>query len=1363
MIKYSSFKLYNHVVDGLRFPPEADTKYMITYFSENSTFLEDFHRLNIRLIDIRTVVIPYTKYPLTKLTVPLRKEYRKLGMFSFQSNQPVPDRSIYYDLSNYFTAIDDLWKPTNYRMRVGGIIKRATDASTFGFEDYHKILFYSIDLTKEFDKNYINRKFYPILMGLKEGDFPFDDLVLVTIGSSGARYRLLVKNRQFVFARTWNYVKSIKMQSIEGTEEEIEDVEDPSNEVMNKVSGVLPPENTEKVKNAVSSYLKRNPDEVEKIANKQIDNSDAEKIAAKAILSKATGNLVKSKVAVDRIPKDKTATALKAVDKNFTDQILDKQKATNTSANTIVKSSNIPAAVDQKNPTHLFQKRQIDFQKNLQKDLVNSFSVLERKEVPLRIEKIEIVDKPQRRGEIDKSDISTVNVVLRDQWKKAHRIHLDLPKIDPNSGTFRVNGKTKCLINQIVLCPITFPKKYESKFESSYAIFRIYSKRTARHNYLEAYIASHKIPLLILMAYSFGFRETLNRFGIGYQLTTSRPNKDEYFYKFESGNYIVFEKVDSEVKMELVKSFLIANISKYKVEKEFGTKEYFNDLIIAMTGKRNSTYLINQNLENIVDPVVRQVLITQHLPSDLETIMVYMANKVVTGFVQERNDISNQRIRGSEVLVHLTQKQILAAYTVYKEQVLAGNKDAKFAIPQQKVISDFVRSEIVANMEYANPVEEMAVMTRISPVGKAIGGIPDKDAIQTDARNVHPSYYGNIDPLDTPEGGNIGVIQQLSIDAMITSARGLFQTRPMTNKEGGGILSTSASMIPFVENNEGARITMATNQSRQMLPLKNPEAPVVQSGYESILTGVLSDNFIKRSPCDGKILNITQDSISIQCKRGKVDIDLTPVHLKSGTGKDTLSIFKTKVIKGQSVKEGQVVAEGSSISEGTIALGRTLCTAYMPYKGYNFEDGIIISDSLIKNEKLTSLHGIIDEVLVSENDKILYIVPIGTRTNKGEPLLRKTLGELEQIFSYEEEEEEEITAGQYIRKSPGGTVVDIDVYSNVDISKFPLLKELAARTSKKYKVTPEDKFTVRGNVIKGVLVKFKVEQELYIKAGDKLCNRYGNKGIISLIEKEENMPRTPWGESVEIILNPIGIINRMNVGQLYELYCGLISKTLATKIVEYNNQPKAVQLLKLVLPKLDNTDGKKISNGVISYVAGLSSSGFKTLINQIRTFGFVPIIVPPFKSPKLDQVMDVLKVLNLKASYHLHLPEYNVKTQHPVPVGYAYASKLEHIGEMKIYGRSTGPVTGKTGQPTSGKRREGGQRLGEQDTYSLISYNCPALLAEFLGPLSDDAVSKNEIVSDIIQRGHAEFRIAKVSPVKDLLTSYFISLMLERY
>jgi hypothetical protein len=560
MIKYSSFRIYNHVVDGFRFPPDKDKQYMITYFSENSNFLEDYPKLNIRLADIRVVVIPYTKFPLTKLTTTLRKDYRKMGMFSFQSNQPVPNRNIYYDLSNYFTAIDDLWHPSNYRMRVGNIVRGATYGSLSGFEDYHKILLYSVDVTKPFDKNYINRKFYPILEGLKEEDFPFDDLVLATIGPGGTRYRLLVKDRKYIFARAWNYIKMIKFQQLEDSDAEDIEVEDATNDVVDRVSTIVNPETKDKVRHAVTSYLKKNPEEAEKVTGKKIDNDDAAKIAAKAIMYKATGSLAKSKGAVERLPKDRSSAALRAVDKNFTDQILDKQKAVSSSDNTITKSSNAPVAVDQKNPGHLFQKRQIDFQKNLEKDINNSFSVLERKEVPLRIEKIETVDKSQRKGEVDKSDISTVNIVLRDQWKKAHRIHIDLPKIDPGSGTFRVNGRTKCLINQIVLCPITFPKKYESKFESSYAIFRIYSKRTARHNYLEAYIASHKLPLLILMAYSFGFGETLKRFGIDYQLTAARPEKDQFFYKFESGNYIWFENLNTELKQELVKSFLLANI-----------------------------------------------------------------------------------------------------------------------------------------------------------------------------------------------------------------------------------------------------------------------------------------------------------------------------------------------------------------------------------------------------------------------------------------------------------------------------------------------------------------------------------------------------------------------------------------------------------------------------------------------------------------------------------------------------------------------------------------------------------------------------------------------------------------------------------
>jgi len=160
--------------------------------------------------------------------------------------------------------------------------------------------------------------------------------------------------------------------------------------------------------------------------------------------------------------------------------------------------------------------------------------------------------------------------------------------------------------------------------------------------------------------------------------------------------------------------------------------------------------------------------------------------------------------------------------------------------------------------------------------------------------------------------------------------------------------------------------------------------------------------------------------------------------------------------------------------------------------------------------------------------------------------------------------------------------------------------------------------------------------------------------------------------------------------------------------------------------------------------------------------GFYPIIIPPFNGPNYDNIKEALGVLGLKQGYKLFLPELNTYTMRDVPVGYMYIAKLEHLGDNKIFARSTGPVTGKTAQPTAGKRREGGQKVGELDTYAFISYNCPAVLAELMGPLSDDYSTKEEILSDIINDGHAEYRPAKVAPAKDLLNAYFIALMLER-
>jgi len=462
------------------------------------------------------------------------------------------------------------------------------------------------------------------------------------------------------------------------------------------------------------------------------------------------------------------------------------------------------------------------------------------------------------------------------------------------------------------------------------------------------------------------------------------------------------------------------------------------------------------------------------------------------------------------------------------------------------------------------------------------------------------------------------------------------------------------------------------------------------------------------------------------------------------------------------VKDKQIIAEGSGISNGTIAMGRNLACCYMPYKGYNFEDGIVISERLALEDKLTSLHGVDVEVIVDRKDKVISIVELGKETTKGETLFKKFPGDLDELLGFDQEQDDDtdVYDGQIVTKSPGGKVVDIEVFSNIDPDTFPILKPYIIRTNKKYKKPPKEKYTDRGISVKGIKIIFKVEQELRIGLGDKLCNRFGNKGIISLIEKDELMPRTPWGERADIVLNPLGVIGRMNVGQIYELYCGLISKFASIQMVKAKSKSEVLKLFDVIMKGLDTTPGKKFGLKFMSSISKLSDAQFKTMISQIKQTGFFPIIVPPFQAPTYKHIIPLMKKLGLKSGYNLTLPEFNTKTKSAFPFGYLYIAKLEHIGEMKAHSRSTGPTVGKTLQPTGGKSREGGQRMGEGDTWALASYNCPTLLAEFFGPLSDDQVTKNEILTEIIQKGDANFRPAKTSPTKELLNAYFTSLML---
>jgi DNA-directed RNA polymerase beta subunit len=1351
MIKFQSLVQYSRVVDGVRFLQDRNNPFALFYFSENSTLYHDYPKMNLQRIDSKYVVVPITKIPVSRLTSDQRKIYKSFGLIPYQSNQAYPPNSnVIFDTSQYVSLIDQTYKPKTYRQRAGFLLNNFFYKSFNSVpNNYQKVLIYTVDINKPIN-SFINRKIFPIIRNMKSQEISFDHMLLALVGESSTRYRLLVKDRNYKFTRVVQYLRKIKM--VGSDEEKEQDVKSATNSFDEKDS---------KIKTAIQNYLNKNDKALEKVSNDELDGIEKDRLTIASILYKVTGDFLKSQRLANAISKSNVKTAVEKISSLYRDDLLTAEKAVSLSESYIIQGMNVGKAVQNKTPEHIFDKRRIDFETNLKKDMTNAFKVLQKGNVPIKFDSIKVTSKKARAGELKKSDVAIVSVTVTDASGGKQVIEFEIPEIEPNSGTFRVNGQRKCLINQIVLTPISFPKAYDSKFESSYSKFHIYSRRTKRLSYLEAYMGSFRLPLMILLSYSFGFEKTVKRLGLKYKIVQDKPNKDVVFTEVPS-SYMIFENLDTDLKREMATSFTHAKVNQYKTDKEFLTKEYFVDLIIQMTGRVDSTYLINNNIDYIVDPVSKQVLINQLLPHNLEDIMHYMSSKAVEGYVQERNDIQYQRIRNSEILVHLAQKQFLKSYTEYKEQYLSGNKDAKFNFPSGSILSQFTNLEIVQNMEYANPVEEMATITKISPVGKTVGGIADKEGLNLQARNVHRSYFGNIDPVDTAEGGNIGVTQQLTVDAYLTSSRGLFGIKDLKDDEGSGILSTTLSMVPFIENNEGARMIMAGNQGKQMLPLKDPEPPIVQTGYESLLSNVLSESFIKRSPCAGKISKITTDFIEVACKENtKKRVDITPVQLKSGVGKNTLSTFNATISVGESVKNKQVIAEGGCISGGTISLGRNLATCYMPYEGYNFEDGLVINERLANDDKLTSLHGIDIEAKVDRKDRILHIIDMGASTKKGEPLLRKTAGDIEELLGYQEEEEEgvDVYEGQIVIKSPGGRVVDIEVFSNIDIDSFPSVKKLVERTNKKYKKPDREKFTTRGVSIKGILIIFRVEQELKIGVGDKLCNRYGNKGIISLVEKDNLMPRTPWGETVDIIMNPLGVTGRMNMGQIYELYCGLISKEVAKRMVKVTRL-QGIALMKSVITKLDNTKDKKISTSLIAAFNKMSDTKYKKMLSQVEKNKFIPIVIPPFQSPNNKSIMEVLKLLKLKTGYKLKLPKYNTTTQNAVPFGYEYVSKLEHIGDAKLHSRSTGPTTGKSGQPTAGKRKEGGQRIGEGDTWALSSYNCPTVLSEFFGPMSDDFASKNEMMSEIIQTGKTDFKETKMSPTRDLLRAYFTSLML---
>ncbi len=643
----------------------------------------------------------------------------------------------------------------------------------------------------------------------------------------------------------------------------------------------------------------------------------------------------------------------------------------------------------------------------------------------------------------------------------------------------------------------------------------------------------------------------------------------------------------------------------------------------------------------------------------------------------------------------------------------------------------FASSQLSQFMDQINPLSELAHKRRLSSMGP--GGL-SRERAGFEVRDAHATHYGRICPVETPEGANIGLVLNMAmysrineygfmetpyrkvvkgkvtdqvefldadgeVKAVIASAGedmkddGSFASKRVSARKhlvasevdvdevthldaaDRQIIGSSAGLIPFIEKNYVYRSLMGSNQQRQAVPLITPEAPVVGTGMEGLVARNSGQMILAEE--DGEVIEAHANKVVVAYKTRKASYE--PVHfLRSNEG----SSINQKVIvsKGDKVKAGDSLIEGMSIDNGELALGKNLLVAFMPWNGYNFEDAMVVSRRLVEDDTLTSIH-IVDymtevretklgpEIVTRDipnvsEDALRHldedgIVRIGAEVHPGDILVGKITPKGEQELSSEErllraifgEKAKEVRdTSQRMSNGKHGKVVGVKVFSRAN-----------------------------GHELKaGVIMQIQVfvAQMRKIAVGDKLGGRHGNKGVIARVLPQEDMPFTADGQPVDIVLNPLGVPSRMNIGQLFETHLGMAARALGITVASpsFNGVP---------IPKIRE----------LLKEAGLPEDGKQQLFDGRTGEAF----------------------------------------QERTTVGSMYMIKLNHMIVDKIHARSTGPYTMVTQQPLGGKAQNGGQRFGEMEVWALEAYGAANILQEMLTLKSDDVYGRSKAYEAIIK------------------------------
>ena len=679
----------------------------------------------------------------------------------------------------------------------------------------------------------------------------------------------------------------------------------------------------------------------------------------------------------------------------------------------------------------------------------------------------------------------------------------------------------------------------------------------------------------------------------------------------------------------------------------------------------------------------------------------------------------------------------------------------------------FGSSQLSQFMDQHNPLSELTHKRRLSALGP--GGL-SRERAGFEVRDVHNSHYGRMCPVESPEGPNIGLIGSLANYARVNrfgfmetpyrrvdkehhrvtedvryltadeeddliiaqaneplDANEYFVNERVTarfHEETGlhprervdymdvsprQVFSIATAMIPFLENDDANRALMGANMQRQAVPLLRTQAPLVGTGME--YKAACDSGVMVLAKHGGEVTDVTADAITVRSDEGAFDTYKLQKFIRSNQA--TCINQKPLVYAGDRVTEGQPIADGPSTDNGELALGYNIIVAYMPWEGYNYEDAILLSENLVKRDLYTSIHieeyecdardtklgpeeitrdipNVAEEALKDlDEDGIISIgadvrpgdILVGKVTPKGETELTAEERLLRAIFG--EKAREVRDTSLRVPHGEAGKIIDVKIFTRENNDELP----------------------------PGVnrLVRVYIAQKRKISVGDKMSGRHGNKGVVSRIMRQEDMPFLPDGTPVDIVLNPLGVPSRMNIGQVLETHLGMACRVL----------------------------GQRIKDGDPTVEGDLRAAGYDFDKNgmPVPDVAGIHIATPVFDGAGDDDVFGTIRAAGLPSDGKTVL--YDGRTGEPfenrVTVGCVYMLKLHHLVDDKIHARSTGPYSLVTQQPLGGKAQFGGQRFGEMEVWALEAYGAAYTLQEILTVKSDDVVGRVKAYESIVK------------------------------